>query len=367
VEASVRGRRSQLVEGRISSYSRGSGEGGAVAYSTAVDRVVLGAGATKRLVLGMTTPIYSEDLRASRVLVDLGLIVPRDIAIPFRLIVSMDGTTITREFKPQMRVEVEEGFYGKVIYDATALLSGKIVSKDVHRFTIVYTAARPIIFEDSGVAIVYDGIKGGWYSYNLLGGAMVIEPGDIVEMDIELPESRVENKSLILKMHVPSRHASIRVDVGGTILEAGGLVGPAVLEAPIRYRGRRVRVYFYYMKPEVKFYPRKAVISSLAIMENIVPQANLEVRDIKMEEAEGAPLISFTLANKGEGRAVGVQALVVSEGETLARRDIGRVESGEEVEVTLKLKKPPKGEALLRILWRGYGRVLHVDRRLKVS
>lgn len=356
-----------MVEGRISSYSRGSGEGGAVAYSTAVDRVVLGAGATKRLILGVTTPIYFEDLRASRVLVDLGVIVPRGIPIPFRLIVSMDGTTITREFKPQVSVEVEEGLYGKVVYDATALLSGKIASKDVHRFTIIYTAARPVIFEDSGMAVVYDGIKGGWYSYNLLGGAMVIEPGDIVEMNIELPESRTETKSLVLKMHVPSRHANIRVDVGGAILEAGGLVGPVVLEAPVKYRGRGVRVYFYYLKPEEKFYPRKAIISALAVMENIVPQASLEVRDARIEEAEGAPTISFTLLNKGEGGALGVQALVVSEGETLARKDIGRVESGEEVKVALKLRKPPKGDILLRILWRGYGRVMYIDRKLRAA
>ena len=54
-----------MVKGRLASYAKGSGDSGAVAYVGVVDRTIIGAGATKRLTLGMTTPYYGENIKNS--------------------------------------------------------------------------------------------------------------------------------------------------------------------------------------------------------------------------------------------------------------------------------------------------------------
>ncbi len=358
-----------MVEGRLASYSRGSGEDGAALYSTAVDRTVIGSSASKRLTLGIVTPYYGEELRATRVLVDVGLIVPRDVIIPFRIVMGIDGVTITREFKPQYLVGMEEGVYGKVIYDATALLASRIVARDLHRLSIVYTAARPVIFEDAGLAVVYSGVRGGWYSYNILGGALAMEPGDIVQLDVDLPESRSEIKNLVVKMHVPSRNASIRVEAGSSAFDAGGTLGPTVIEAPIRYRGSRARIYFYYNKPQESFYPKRAIISSIALLETITPTAKLEVESLSTEAQGDSVRITVEIVNSGGAPARDVKLLAFTQGTTTAKLDLGVIAPGDTVQAEVRLPRPGGGggrEVILRLIWKSYGRSGYVDRIVKV-
>jgi hypothetical protein len=358
-----------MVEGLLTSYSRGSGSGGVVYYATVVDRTVIGSGAAKRLTLGMTIPYYSDSLSVEKALFDMGLIVPKDVPLPFRIVVNIDGVTVTREFKPQALVPIEEGFYGKVIYDATALLSSKLTRTDLHRLSVVYTAARHVVFEDAGLAVVYRGVEGGWYSYNLLGGAIVVEPGEILAVDVDLPESRSEAKTLVVKMHVPSRFAEVRVEAAGARVEAGGVTGPTSVEVPLRFRGSKTRVYIYYEKPSQKFYPSKLVVSSIALYEAVVPLARLEIVGATWESPSKLHLV---VENSGVADARDVRVLVISQGATLATGRLDLLRAGERAEFELEVKretrrKSDNGEALLRVMWRTYGVPGLRDERISLS
>jgi len=358
-----------LVEGRIVSYARGSGENGAIAYVPIVNRSIIGSSASKKLVMGVTMPYYGEEVRGKRVLVDLGLITPRDLIMPFRIIVSVDGVTITREFKPQEKGLIEEGLYGKAFYDATALLSSKIASTELHRMTILYTAEKPVIFEDSGVAVEYEGIKNGWYSYNILGGALIVEPGDILEVNAQLPESRSDYKELIFKLHVPSRHADLKIEVGGKKFDAGGTHGPVVVEAPVKYRGKNVRIYFYYNKPSERFYPSKAVVSTVALLECLVPRADVRIGETRTRIEQNSRIIELTLINQGEARADSVSVLAFLSGKNIARIEIGGLEPGGEARASIKIPEwvSGSGNILVRVLWRSYGRSFHVDKTINFN
>ena len=344
-----------MVKGRLASYAKGSGDSGAVAYVGVVDRTIIGAGATKRLTLGMTTPYYGENIKIVRALFDLGLIVSRDTPLPLRLLVSIDGATVTREFKPQALIEVEDGLYGKAVYDATALLAPRLTRSDLHRITVVYTAARPVLFEDAGLAVVYAGIDEGWYAYNMLSGALAMEPGDILAVDVELPESRIDSKTLIVKMHVPSRFAEVRVEAAGAKVEAGGITGPTIVEIPLRVKGRKTRVYIYYDKPSQKFYPNKLIVSSIVLLETRVPTANIRIVEATWTR-EGT--LRVTVENTSSVRADDVRILVFSQGSTLASLKAGSIEPGSSAEIIVPMSRadvPSGSEALVRVMWRSYG------------
>jgi len=356
-----------MVEGRIASYAKASGPNGAFAYSTAVDRVVIGAGATKKLGLGLTTPYYGEGMGVKSALLDLGMVVPPDTPMPLRVLVNVDGVTVTREFKPQVAVEVEEGVYGKAVYDATALLASKLTKSDLHRLSIVYTAARHVTFEDAGLAVVYTGVDGGWFSYNMLSGAVVLEPGDILAVDVDLPESRVDSKNVVVKMHVPSRFADIRVEVSGRSVDAGGVTGPSVIEIPVRSRGSKLRVYIYYEKPEQSFYPKKAVLSTIVAYETLVPAAKVAISDLAWE----GEALRVRLENTGTAVAEDVRVMAFASGVTVARLDLGSLEPGGDASVELRVdtSRIPReaDELLVRVMWRSYGRPGISDKRVSVG
>jgi len=350
----------KMIRGSIEDFGSSSGSG-IVRHTDAYNKVVLGSGfnASKRTSIALATGLRSSEVSVDKAYLDIGFLVPKDVGLPLRLVISLDGVTITREFKPQITAELEDGIYGKAVYEIEGLLGNRLAEKDIHLMNIVYTAARPIIFEDAGLTIVYKGIERSWHSMRLLTGAMVIEPGDFLAVDISLPESKADIKNLNMRLQIPSRFANINVEAADFHADLTGNIGNVQIESPVRFKGKKLRVYINYKKPERNFYPKHVLISSLLLYESSMPEAflNIEVEDVEKEKDYYK--VRCKIRNIGHVKSSEALLLVYALGIKLGELKIGPLAPSEETETLLTVKTPkvsvPVNKLLLRIVWNNYG------------
>jgi hypothetical protein len=355
-----------VVRGRIADFGSSSGEG-VVRHSSAYNKIVLGSGgnALKRASISLVTNLSSSDVSVERAYLDVGFTVPKDVILPLRVIIALDGVTITREFKPQIVAEMEEGVYGKVVYEVGGLLGKRLAERGVHTMNIVYSAAVPITFEDAGLTIIYKGINDSWHSMRFLSGAMVIEPGDLLAVDVSLPESRSEIKNLSMRLHIPSRFADISVEAADFQANLGGNIGNLSLETPIRFKGEKLRVYVNYKKPERKFYPKLALITSILLYESTMPEAflDLKVEDVE-KESEGYK-IKCIIRNLGHVKPSHASVVLYALGVKLGEVKVDPPAPFEEREILLTINPSkisvPVNKMIFRILWSNYGIIRYKD------
>ncbi len=349
-----------MVKGKIADFGSSSGEG-IVRYSAAYNKIVLGSGynALKRASITLSTGLSSPNVSVDKAFLDIGFIVPREALLPLRLIISLDGVTISREFKPQIATEVEDGIYGKAVYEIGGLLGKKLAEGSVHTMNIVYSATVPITFEDVGLTVIYKGIENSWHSARLLSGALIVEPGDFLGIDVSLPESKTDVKNLDMRLFVPSRFADISVEAANFHTNLGGNVGNIFIETPLRFKGNKLRVYINYKRPERRFYPKLAIISSLLLYETSMPEAFLDLKTEEVKKENGIYKIKCVIRNLGSVKPSKASLIVYALGIKLGEIPIDPPEPSEEKEVNIKIDPSkvsvPITRYTLRILWNNYG------------
>ncbi len=349
-----------MVKGNITDFGSSSGNG-IVRHTDAYNKVVLGSGynASKRTSVALATGLVSSEVSIERAYLDVGFLVPEDAVLPLRLVISIDGVTITREFKPQVVVEVEEGIYGKAVYEIEGLLGSRLAEKNVHLMNIVYTAAKPVIFEDAGLTVIYKGIERSWHSMRLLTGAMVVEPGDFLGINVSLPESKSEIKNFNMRLQVPSRFASIKIEAANLQADLTGNIGNVQVESPLKFRGERLRVYVNYKKSERRFYPKQALISSILLYESSMPEASLNAYVENIEEENDYYKIRCIIKNIGTLEPTDAMVSIYALGIKLGDIKINPPAPSEEREVLLKVRRPkvsvPLNRLMLRVTWNNYG------------
>jgi len=360
-----------VVKGRIADFGFSYGDG-VVRHSSAYNKIVLGSGynASKRASVTLATSLSSPDVTVEKAYLDVGFIVPKEAVLPLRLVISLDGVTITREFKPQLLAEVEEGIYGKVVYEVGGLLGKRLAEMGTHVMNIVYSAAVPITFEDAGLTVVYKGIESSWHSMRLLSGAMVIEPGDFLAIEVSLPESKSETKNLNMRIYVPSRFADIRVEAANFQTDLGGNIGNVSLEAPVRFKGEKLRVYVNYRRPERRFYPKLALLSSILLYESSMPEAFLDVKVENVEKVDKVYKVRCVVKNLGQLRPTRASLIFYALGIKLGEVALEPPAPSEEREVLIEIDPSkvsvPVNRFIIRALWCNYGIVRHRDTVLQI-
>ena len=349
-----------MVRGSIENFGSSSGSG-IVRHTDAYNKVALGSGfnASKRTSIALVTGLRSSEVSVDKAYLDVGFLVPKDIGLPLRLIISLDGITITREFKPQITAELEDGIYGKAVYEIEGLLGNRLAEKDIHMMNIVYTAAKPIVFEDAGLTIVYKGIEKSWHSMRLLTGAMVAEPGDFLAVDVSLPESKADIKNFNMRLQIPSRFANVKVEAADFHADLTGNIGNIQIGSPIKFKGKKLRVYVDYKKPERNFYPKNVLISSMLLYESSMPEAFLNIEVENIEKDKDYYKVKCKIKNIGHVKSSDSLLLIYALGIKLGELKIGPLAPSEERETLITVKAPkvsvPINKLLLRIIWSNYG------------
>ena len=360
-----------MVKGRILDFGVSSGLG-VIRHSNTYNKIVLGSGfdASKRASVNLSTGFTDPNANVDKAFLDIGFTVPKRVSLPIRVVISLDDITVTREFKPQVIEEVEDGLYGKAVYEIGGLLGRRLIERPIHTLSIVYSAASPIVFEDAGLTVIYKGIEGSWHSMRLLSGALVLEPGDIVGIDIELPESRLPSKNMAMRIGIPSRFAEIKVEGPGLDVDLSGNIGTISLETTLKFQGSRTRIYINYSKPDRKFYPKLARVTSLIVYETSMPEAQLYVNVEEVQRSGDSIVIKGVISNKGAIKPTTSSLIVYALGVRVHVENIEPLEAGEEREFKLNINLSrlpvPPSKLVLRALWSNYGVTRFRDHEVKL-
>lgn len=349
-----------VATGKLMALDQGSGPG-YIVRGVHVGRLNLGSGpdARKRGSINITTGVEG-DYQITKALLDLGIYASKEVKFPLRMKVVLNGATVTREFKPQFICEGDQGKYAKAVYDVKPLAAARLKSRPRHRIVVFYDSSRIVSMDDAGLLIVYD-VEGSWHSYVYMAGAVGFKPGEEIVVNAKLPESRTSSKSLQVGLVMPSRFAEIEVRVGNAVKTVTGIVGPVLIEMPIKVEGDKVRVSVDYRAASAHVYPRVAYLTSILIDEALAPRADLKLSVEKVNIGPRLIEFSVTLKNEGDTEPDKVILTVIAAGIPVARVEVDPIKPGEVKDVALRIDRSripaDTSTAIVRLVWNNLGRV----------
>lgn len=355
------------MKGKIAEIGRGQGEG-YVSYASEYSGAQLGSspGSTRRTFLSLFLPRPEEAEPVSAIL-SLGVRAP-EARSPFKWKVTIDGATVTREFKPQFQAPVDRGVYMKALYDVKPLLSRRLRERTSHRLVALYDSYQPISLADASLLAVFRGE--GRYSYSHHAGAVSLEPGEQVKVDASLG-SYIGARTAVVTLHLPSASSRVRVVAGGS--EPVTVSGPGFRRVRVRipYRGGLIPVAVSYLDPGERFYPKIAVLTEVLVYDQVYPEPRLTIRVVNVEEEDGKVRIRGVVENRGAGPAARPMIIVLGMGIRLASQPIEEgIVPGEAREFTIEapLDKAPVRPSTLtvRVVWSSLGRTVFEDSHVKI-
>ncbi|MCE4599543.1 MAG: hypothetical protein F7C81_05035 [Desulfurococcales archaeon] len=330
-------------------------------FDTQYAGISLGSGPGARKRGGMSLAIPRPEESACEVaLLSVG-VRTKAATVPFRWRLAVDGSTISREFKPQFRVEADESTYYRVVYDAKPLLYSKLVSTVDHRLQVLYDGFQPIVLSDASMLAVFKHEKSR-YSVSYHTGAMTLTPGDVVKVDANIGNSFGGERIAIVSVYVPSPHAVIEVIAGGS--EPLRVEGPGYrsIRVKVPYRGYMVPVAVRYRESDVRFYPKTAIITDVVVMEATypVPRLKLVVDEVYVDDDKVS--MKGYVENIGDDWVRRPLLVVLGMGVQLLRMEIDDIEPGGErvFTATVNVSRLPVKPSKLstRIIWSMMGKTI---------
>jgi len=329
---------------------------GVVNVSRYTGRDLLGAvpGASTRL--GVWLGLTPASNRVEKALLTLGFEAPKDATPPFKVKFMVDRSGIARELKPQLSVELEDTIYYKVAYDVKPLLAGKLGRWHLHKALFYYDMMSPLIIRDLSLVVVYNVENvDARYSFSMLTGGRTLEPGEVT---VEYPpfyDYMGGQREASLIIHSPSTEAEFEVVVAGSSPRRVTGFESTVLTMSFDYRGSLIPVSVRYLEGKRKYYPRKAVITDLYLLEQLVPKSSLSVSIDHTEFSGGKIKVSISIFNNGESIINNIIVSLMGLGARLARKKIGTLKPGETRNVTFEadLSRMPVRPSRLIVLASG--------------
>ncbi len=318
-----------------------------------------GPGARKRGGIPLVIP-RPEDSECEVALLSVG-VRSRGATIPFRWRLAVDGSTISREFKPQFKVEADESMYYRAVYDAKPLLYSKLIATVDHRLQVIYDGFQPIILSDASLLAVFRHEKSR-YSVSYHTGAQSLAPGDVIKVDANIGNSFGGDRIALVSMYIPSPHAILEVIAGGS--EPLKVEGPGYKSVRVRipYKGYMVPVAIRYKESNIKFYPKTAIITDIVVVETLYPEPRLRLYVDNVDVTDDKVTISGYIENTGNDWARRALLVVLGMGVQLAKMSIDDIEPGGKREFTSTVSisrlpvRPPKLST--RIIWSSMGETM---------
>ena len=310
-----------MAKGVLAEVDSSSGQGLLVRGSY-TGRMLVGVGlnASKRGVVNLATEVEGP-YRAEKALLELGMTLPKEVRLPLRMKIILDGLTVSREFKPQFVGEGDDSVYAKAIYDVRPLVASKLASRPRHRLVVIYDSSK---------------VKG-----------------------------------LYVNLVVPSRFSDIEVRAGNAVRIVSGVQGPVLVEGNFTSPGDSVRVSINYRGLAGSAAQTTAYITGVMVVESLVPRASLRITSVEAGDEGGSLQIRARIANTGSRAPDKAMLLVTALGIPLARVPVDSVEPGAEasVEARVDLSKlpAPTDRVNVRIVWVNYGRPFFDEVEVKVG
>lgn len=276
---------------------------------------------------------------------EVGMLV-RDVKLAkWRLWVNT--VAVTREFKPSIVVKLDDvtGYYAKAIYDLKPVLAS---TSPPYKLTIQYEGSPELEITDLSLLALYPD-SDSTSSYQYYGGAVALEPGDSITVDVS---SELGSYTATLVALVPSKAAEIVVECNGASKRVAGLVGVTDVRVPCR--GGSITIT--HRKGSIQYFPRSVVVTSL-VVENVVRREP----DLAIEAREAGDRISVRVVNRGAASPDAVVLIAIRRGIAVERVELGPLPPGKEAEITVGARPP----VTLRLVWRFKGETRIRELRLR--
>ncbi len=323
-----------MVQGAFDTLIAEYGKGIPV-IGRAVGREILGTspGAKTKASLWISLPPASETVKHA--LVSIGLEAPQDLRPPFKIKIAMERTSITREFRPQFHVELDDTIYYKAVYDVKPLLAEKLAKWDLHKFVFLYDRLHPLFIRDISLIVVFEHEKSEYY-LSVLTGAKSLEPGDTL---VEYPKfnwSFGGERRYSLVIHSPYHSSQYEVVVAGSEPVSISGAGSHVVQGPFSYKGSLIPVSVKYLPSPYKFYPRTAVLTDIVLFEEkvLAPVLDIDVEEVKIDENEIR--VKINLSNKGAEPVRKIVIAMIALGLQLSSRKINKLDPNSSLSLELK-------------------------------
>jgi len=253
--------------------------------------------------------------------------------------VALNEVTLTREFKPQTIVEIDDRVYAVQVFD----ISNITRSSGMYNLRIVCEAAEPISINS---VFILGALKSGNVSATLsVGvGVLAVKPGETTSL--KLGQKKSIRNSLLLIYDSPSRRAKIKLSVGGKELSISGKVGTYELLLE-DVDADEIRVV--HEQSQLPYYPKYFKIYGLLTYSTSIKGPDVKVKDITISE-DGK--LHVTLTNTGDVSAINVLLVGMHMGEVVFRDMIKEIKPQTVIERTYRVK-PRYDNTLVRLIYQG--------------
>jgi hypothetical protein len=259
--------------------------------------------------------------------------------------VSFSDVVVTREFKPITCIRFRGSYYCKMVYNVKPIIASKLEKR--LRTVVRYLGGDEIKIHHIGLLVTAQEEKAK-SAYTYMSGFMELKPGEGYTVNIPSPMSGKLNLRIVAAFPETGGHLKI-IDSSNNHLELRGVgIGDHNLsisgEGPIEIRAAG---------------GGSILVSSLLLYKLHTPKPNIEVEVGKHNDA-----LRVKIRNTGDSDADTVIVNCISLGVVVDRKIVGRLESGREVEVTLKYN--PGSINTVRVVWRYKSTTEFRDVKLKL-
>ena len=253
--------------------------------------------------------------------------------------VALNEVTLTREFKPQTIVEIDDRVYAVQVFD----ISNITRTSGMYNLRIVCEAAEPISINS---VFILGALKSGNISATLsVGvGVLAVRPGEAISL--KLGQKKSIRNSLLLIYDSPSRRAKIKLGVGGKELSISGKVGTYEL---LLEDVDADEIKVMHKQSQLPYYPKYFKIYGLLTYSTSIKGPDVGVKDITISE-DGK--LHVTLTNTGDVSAINVLLVGTHMGEVVFRDIIKEIKPQTVIERTYRVK-PKYDNTLVRLIYQG--------------
>ncbi len=308
-----------------------------------------------------------EGVELIKSILELGLYVPRERLV-WRL--KLNGVPITREFKTDTIASLRDRYYGKLVYDVTPILAAREKRRRIRcGLLIKYDGSEEIRLSHIGLLIAYS-TSDAKSCISMLSGAYILDPGERQVFQLKHPTGLDVDGELRTILFTPSKQARISISFNGVQLSTiEGVVGGEEIASRVSNISGLNSVEVYHLESETRYYPKELVLSTIALIQKLVKEPELVVKEILVpEKIERGGKIKAVIVNNGESKPDKALVSILSLGTTITQKNIPKLEPGEEtiVEIPIDL---PKGSynLVFRVIWKKLSHTSFRDKKISIT
>jgi len=293
--------------------------------------------------------VFEHSLKASaidRALLEVG-IRASSMEIP-RWKISFNDVVLTREFKPLICVETSDGFFCKLIFDVTPIVTSK--QKYEHKVEIEYMGVKELILYHIGLLMLgsYEAARS---LYGFWSGAISLQPSNSI--DIVLPQKFDRAKARIVA-YLPHTDASLVVSTSSSTTVISRSTGMNEFTVELEDAS--------YLRLEHQgpggYYPKEVLVSSILVYQIEIPEPSIEV---SYNPNNGN--IELNISNNGSDSAENVVVVSIAVGNVIDRKVLGELKPGQSQTVSLNIKQGSTNT--IRVIWKHRGKTMFKDIKVK--